>query len=134
MAIIDAPRDVIEAARSAFDARHPGLEVLDLLEDSRDTNGVAGHYVLRFGDGRTTVLVAVQPVADALRVTVDVPGEIGLELLLEQLAPGLRLGRSAPAPAAFDDQRPGFVSVTGLRGSVPLWCTAWVRLAGPREP
>lgn len=77
--------------------------------------------------------MSVRPVDQLLQLAVDVPGANDLVLLLEHLAPGLRIGQSAPAPAVFDDQQPGFVSVTGVRSSVPEWCTAWVRLPPPAE-
>ncbi|MGB8652211.1 MAG: hypothetical protein WCD35_16300 [Mycobacteriales bacterium] len=125
---------MIEAALSAFDARRPGVEVLDLVEDSRET-GVAAdsELVLRFGDAEAgaRVTATVVPTGRLMRVGVAVaPDGDELVVALEQLAPSLRLIRRGPTPVVFDDVHEGFVSITGTRpGELePRWCTAWVRL------
>jgi hypothetical protein len=135
MAINDVPREVIDAARAAFDARHPAhVEVLGLLHDSRDAaadSGAGSEHVLRFSNGESTVVATVTPKDELLQVaiTVESDGE-DLAVAIEQLVPALRLVRHGRAPAVFDEVHRGFVSITGTHqgSSEPAWCTAWVRL------
>ncbi|MCW2601708.1 MAG: hypothetical protein JWM02_3537 [Frankiales bacterium] len=127
------PRDVIEAALSAFDARHPGVNVLGLVDDSRESGGnrtQPGEYVLRFGNGAETVVAKVTPKDDLLQLAVSVEPFEDLTLALEQFVPSLRLVRRDAMPAVFEEVHRGFVSIVGTRpgGSSPQWCTAWMRI------
>lgn len=128
--INQVPREVIEAAFAAFDARHPGVEVLTLVDDTRE-GGEEGEHVLCFGSvdkGTATVVATVTPKDDSLRVSVAVPDGDDLTLTLEQLAPPLRLVRPGPMPAVFGAVSRGLVSIMGARSAAPVWCTEWLRL------
>ncbi len=129
-AINEVPRTVREAALAAFDLRRPGVDVLNLVEDTRTPEG--DRFVLRFASRQAGVLATVTPQEGGLRVEVAVrPDEPGLVLSLEQLADNnLRVVSQKPVPAVFEGVRGGFVTITGTveEESTPRWVTAWVKL------
>lgn len=126
------PGEVLLAAVAAFDGRHPGSTVLDLVTDSREGNGshaASAAYVLRFGNRHCQVLLTVTPARDLvdLGVAVFQEGQVA-RVALEHFTPTLRLTRELDVHAGFHGVPHGFVCVTGAVGDHVVWSTAWTHL------
>lgn len=136
---MSVPHEVRDAALAAFNARRPGVGVLDLVHDSlldpplddwQPSEGAQRLLVFGLGEPTVRVEVAYTPMLTRLSVSV-VPAE-SVEVEVLSVEPHLRLVVRGTPPLSLDTDSTGPASLgivnTAENGTPQRWQTSWVTL------